>query len=128
MQIVSKGRQKALPREYFIRYKVILIMEQEESTREVARQLEMEWNEQSHPGIEDLASRVNELISGDFPKLINILYRLDVSESKLRAMLSSGSGEDAGLIIARLMFERQLQKIRSRRDYREENKDGEDRW
>ena len=114
--------------EYFIRYKVILIMEQEASAREVARQLEMEWNEQSHPGIEDLASRVNELISGDFPKLINILYRLDVSESKLRAMLSSGSGEDAGLIIARLMFERQLQKIRSRRDYHREDNDGEDRW
>lgn len=63
-----------------------------------------------------LAVYINKLIQTDFHKLISILYRLDVSEAKLRRLLEENTGNDAGLIIANLIIERQLQKIKSRKE------------
>lgn len=76
-----------------------------------------------------LAEKINTLIQRDFGALVQLLYRIDVPEQKLRRMLEANSGEDAGRLIARLIMERQWQKIESRRKY----KDGfspseEERW
>jgi hypothetical protein len=57
---------------------------------------------------------INSLISNNFNKLISILYRLDINESKLKQLLAANPGEDAGMIIAELIIERQLQKIKTR--------------
>src|ERR1700759_2938466 len=62
-----------------------------------------------------LAEKINALIQRDFGALVQLLYRIDVSEVRLRRMLNDESGEDAGLLIARLIMERQWQKIESRR-------------
>jgi hypothetical protein len=77
-----------------------------------------------------LAVYINELIEKDFQKLISILYRLDVSEEKLKALLINNTGEDAGNIIAHLIIERQLQKIKSRQHFskRDDNINDEDAW
>ena len=68
-----------------------------------------------------LAEKINVLIQRDFGALVQLLYRIDVSEVRLRQLLDSGSGEDAGVLIARLIMERQWQKIESRRRYRQDN-------
>lgn len=70
---------------------------------------------------EQLAEYINALIVSDFEKLVNLLYRLDVSEKKLRTLLSSAV--NAGVLIADLIVERQLQKLQSRRQF---NKPAED--
>jgi len=70
---------------------------------------------------EQLAEYINALIVSDFEKLVNLLYRLDVSEKKLRTLLSSAV--NAGVLIADLIIERQLQKLQSRRQF---NKPAED--
>lgn len=70
-----------------------------------------------------LGDRINELIETDFQKLISILYRMDVSEKKLKLLLEENQGQDAGLIIADLMIERQTQKIKSRQQYRQRDND-----
>jgi AraC-like DNA-binding protein len=70
-----------------------------------------------------LASYINDLIQKDFNKLISILYRLDVSENKLRRLLEENTGSDAGRIIADLVIERQLQKIKSRRQFHQPDND-----
>ena len=62
-----------------------------------------------------LAERLNQLILHDFQKLVHILYRIDVSERKLKYLLQENVGEDAALIMADLIIERQIQKINSRR-------------
>jgi hypothetical protein len=62
-----------------------------------------------------LAEKLNELIRSDFNMLVTILYRIDVSEEKLKKLLKDNAGEDAGRIMARLIIERQLQKIKARR-------------
>ena len=78
-----------------------------------------------------LAEKINELIQRDFGALVQLLYRIDVQEKKLRRILDENNGEDAGLLIARLIMERQWQKIESRQQYRQEGgagAEGEERW
>ena len=65
-----------------------------------------------------LADRVNTMITADFNGLISLLYRIDVSETKLKQLLRENAGADSGLLIARLILQRQWQKIETRRKYR----------
>jgi hypothetical protein len=69
-----------------------------------------------------LAVYINDLIEKNFQQLVNILYRLDVSEEKLKQMLQS-KYEDAGLIITDLIIERQNQKLESRKKFQQQQKD-----
>jgi hypothetical protein len=69
-----------------------------------------------------LAVYINDLIEKNFQQLVNILYRLDVSEEKLKQMLQS-KYEDAGLIITDLIIERQNQKLESRKRFQQQQKD-----
>jgi hypothetical protein len=66
---------------------------------------------------ENLAAEVNHLIQTDFEKLVNMLYRIDVSEIKLKEMLKSHPDQDAGHIIAGLLVERQIQKNRLKKEF-----------
>jgi hypothetical protein len=68
-----------------------------------------------------LAAKIDALIQRDFGALVQLLYRIDVSEARLRGMLDDNTGEDTGRIIARLIIERQWQKIESRRRYRRDD-------
>jgi hypothetical protein len=70
-----------------------------------------------------LASYINQLIQTDFQKLIMLLYRIDVSEVKLKAVLKIQPQEDAGKIIADLVIERQLQKIKTREQFKQQDND-----
>jgi hypothetical protein len=64
-----------------------------------------------------LAERINVMINKDFSELVQLLYRIDVDESRLRLVLRDNQGSDSGLLIARLILERQWQKILTRRAY-----------
>ena len=76
-----------------------------------------------------LVSYINDLINHDFEKLIRILYQLDVSEKKLKEALASSS-TDAGILIVDMIIERQMQKIKTRSQYQEKNKNipDEEKW
>lgn len=79
--------------------------------------------------IDKLAVFINELISNDFPKLVNILYRIDVDEKKLKQLLKANPGTDAGRIIAEMIIERQIRKIRSREEHKRQDLDGDaEKW
>ncbi|MEN9963413.1 MAG: hypothetical protein RL582_508 [Bacteroidota bacterium] len=58
-----------------------------------------------------LAAYVNELIMTNFERLVQLLYRIDVSEEKLKKLLRQNPESDAGIIIADLIIDRQKQKI-----------------
>lgn len=68
----------------------------------------------------ELSASLNELVLSDFNKLVSILYRADVSESKVRTALANASGTvSAGEIIARLLIEREEEKMEWRRKFKE---------
>lgn len=76
-----------------------------------------------------LAGIINNLLEKDFERLVFLLYRMDVDENKLKHLLKLNAGSDAGLIIADLMIERQLQKIKSRNDTKQRgNISEEESW
>ena len=76
-----------------------------------------------------LADYVNEMILHDFTGLLNLLYRLDVSETRVRTILDEMQQEDAGKIIAAVIIERQLQKIKTKQQYKQEGEIPEDeKW
>jgi hypothetical protein len=106
-------------------------MKDEQVLQEVSKELGIIVKEKDHsPGKEILAEKINELITNDFQKLVTILYRMDVSEIKLKQLLNENPGTNAALIIADLMIERQAEKIRSREQFskRDENISDDEKW
>jgi hypothetical protein len=78
---------------------------------------------------EALAEGINELIQKDFSRLINILYRIDISENTLKQTLEQQADKDAGLLIAGLIIERQLQKQKMRQKFSApDNIPDDDKW
>jgi len=77
-----------------------------------------------------LSAYLNDLINHDFEKLVQLLYRLDIDEAKLKRTLLDFPQNDAGVMIADLIIERQLQKIKSRREFdqRDNNIDENEKW
>jgi hypothetical protein len=61
-----------------------------------------------------LAFYVNDLLLNDFPRLVQLLYRIDVSEKKVKEVLRAAPDQDAGLLIADLIVQRQLEKWKAR--------------
>jgi len=69
-----------------------------------------------------LTELINELIQRDFNSLIQLLYRIDVNERKLKQLLKDSPHTDAAELIAELIIERQLQKIESRNRFNSQEK------
>lgn len=79
---------------------------------------------------ERLSGFVRQCMESDFQKLILLLYRVDVDENKLRRLLEESTGVDTDKLIAGLILERQLEKIRSKETYKmpDENIDEKEKW
>jgi len=106
-------------------------MHNEESIQAVGVELGLLFRETDNElRFRQLADKINDLLINDFDRLIAILYRMDVSDIKLKHLLKSNPHEDAGKIIAELMIERQAQKIKSRKQFtkREDDIDEDERW
>ena len=54
----------------------------------------------------ELETMINNLIKEDFSKLVQLIYRIDVSEAKLKNVLKEHPKEDAGKLIAQIVIER----------------------
>jgi hypothetical protein len=79
--------------------------------------------------LEELSNEINQLIVHDFAALIQILYRLDVSEAKLKMVLSENPKQDAGKLIAALIIERLKKREEMKKQFPgEKNISEEDRW
>ncbi|HET9056682.1 MAG TPA: hypothetical protein VFN30_07535 [Chitinophagaceae bacterium] len=66
---------------------------------------------------EKLSAYINHLINTNFQHLIFILYKIDISETKLKQLIRENTTENAGKIIARLIIERQNQKIEYKKQF-----------
>jgi hypothetical protein len=77
----------------------------------------------SSPTEEDLlrllADQIAELISFNLELLLSTLYRLDISEEKVNHALSPHCSEPANVALARLVLQRQRQRVRSKREYKQ---------
>ena len=76
-----------------------------------------------------LATKIEELLQKDLVRLINILYRLDVDEEKLKTQIANQPVTNAALLISKLIIERQIKRLETRwqQGKREDIPDGE-KW
>ena len=74
-----------------------------------------------------LADRIVLILERGPDTFFQLMYRLDISEKKLNAVMQE---DDVAAKIARLIYDRQLQKIRSRQENRmkKESDDPELKW
>lgn len=79
---------------------------------------------------EKLIPLINQLINENFEALVQLLYRIDVSEKKIRIYLQEKPNEDSAKVLADLIIERQIEKAESRRKYRNQNPEdsSEEKW
>jgi len=59
---------------------------------------------------------VEDLMEKDFERLIQVLYRIDVSEEKLKAALAA-SNDNPASVISKMIIERELLKVEFRKKY-----------
>src|ERR1700741_4300529 len=75
-----------------------------------------------------LAGYISHLISNNPDKLVSILSRVDVSEKMLKANLQNQK-EEASNIMAQMIIDRQMEKIKTRERYRSDDDVSEDeKW
>lgn len=70
---------------------------------------------------------INDLINHDFEKLIYYLYRIDVHEQKIKQLLQQHEGENAAEILAQLIIDRQLQKIKFKKEFQSPPADNDEK-
>lgn len=86
------------------------------------------------PSLEDLqkalATHINDLIVNNFEKLVFLLYRIDISEKKVKILLQNAKNTAAGETIAKAIIERQIEKINLRQIHTPHSNSSaeEDKW
>lgn len=67
--------------------------------------------------IEHLTKKIQDFLNTDFNKLLNILYRIDFSETHVSELLDTEDPSKIAQEIAAAIVERQKQKVITRRQY-----------
>lgn len=76
-----------------------------------------------------LIDAINWLIINDFEKLVFILYRIDVSEAKIKTLLNKENTNFAAPVIADAILERLAEKKASREKYKQDpSASEEEKW
>jgi len=106
---------------------------QDEVLEEAAFALKRDWDLQLPEALSEeailrlLADRVVQVLERGPETFFQLMYRLDISEKKLTAVLNDDHVADK---VARLIYDRQLQKIQSRihNKVKRESDDPELKW
>jgi len=64
-----------------------------------------------------LSKAVSQLLDRDFERLLQICYRIDLGEEKLKKILHESEPDQVSLDLARALWERQKLKIEIRKRY-----------
>lgn len=77
-----------------------------------------------------IAIHIRSLLDRDFHQLVQLLYRIDVPETQVRKILEDYPERDAGELIAELMINRVIEKLRLRGQFtrRPPEEDSPERW
>lgn len=65
----------------------------------------------------ELAAYINHLIETDFSKLVQLLYRCDIDEQKLKRLLQFSTESDSSIIIAEQLLKRHQEKVLQRKKF-----------
>ncbi len=77
-----------------------------------------------------LENAIAYLLANNFQQLVQILYRIDVSETKMKEQLANHQGVRTETIVAQMIVDRMLQSLQSRKNQPPQHKpvDDEEKW
>ena len=75
-----------------------------------------------------LAERIAQMLETQPEYLFSMLYRMDVLEEKIRPVLDPAAPDPPNLGLARLVLERQKQRVATKRSIKTEPLEGMDDW
>ncbi|HKK87954.1 MAG TPA: hypothetical protein VJ917_03830 [Saprospiraceae bacterium] len=76
-----------------------------------------------------IADRVAQMLTTKPETLFSLLYRLDVSEKKVDAVMKGGQHAlPTNVALAELIIQRQQERLRTKKQYRQDKIDGWERW
>jgi len=75
-----------------------------------------------------LSDRIGYMIDHKFDYLMHIMYRFDVLEHKIRAAISPENVDPANVALAKLVIERQKERIRLRKEFKSPDLEDLDGW
>ncbi len=136
---ISRRDAKNAEKIKFIRYELCVLRDKKNQKMQAEEQLidslknDLQIDLASKISFEKIKERlteyINHLINNNFEQLIYLLYKVDVNESKLKKLLKENP--DAASVISDLIIERQLQKIKTRKEFKSANKQensDEEKW
>ncbi len=68
--------------------------------------------------MEQLTPAIEYMLSSNGAKLMQVLYRIDIAEEKLKTAIERFTDLSFAQVIARLIIEREMQKVLTRRIYK----------
>ncbi len=68
--------------------------------------------------LKQLERVINQLLDHDLERLLNALYRIDISENKVKEILALEKVDEMAPQLARLIIDREIRKIQTRRLYK----------
>ncbi|WP_370089451.1 hypothetical protein [Ekhidna sp.] len=81
-------------------------------------ELEFGQEENDFDRLEDfLTKQVNYLLDHDLNKLLNVLYRIDIPENRVKSLLQNSKQGEIARNMAKAIIEREKQKVITRRQY-----------
>lgn len=81
-----------------------------------------------HALLDMMAARIAEMLDREPEQLMSMLYRLDVEERKILPALQAGAAEPPALALARLVLERQKQRVETKRTIKPAPLEGMEGW
>ena len=78
--------------------------------------------EHPDPLLAVLQERIAELLRDDMQTLLTAMYRLDIPERKFAQAMSLSSTEAIAEALAQIVLEREVQRLRSRKQYEQDRK------
>lgn len=74
---------------------------------------------------DELIATVEYLIANNFERLIYALYRIDVSEAKIKSLIETNTSTNTATLIADAIIERQLEKKVAREKYQQPKRESD---
>ncbi len=98
----------------------------------VARDLGLARNHNKQLSYQELldliADQVAQMLTTKPETLFSLLYRLDVSEKKVDVVMKGADSRPTNVALAELIVERQKERLRTKKQYKQDNIDGWERW
>jgi len=77
---------------------------------------------------QQLTGCINYLLVNDFSRLVQILYRVDVDEKRLKHLLQANPRVDAAILITDLLIQRQEEKNQIRNSFPLQDITDDEKW